>query len=112
MLIEELTADHLWNVAQRLNRGAPFTSLKPVGLWNLYMVASYLYYYEESSILTDDGYDQLCKWLLENYQPIKHTDLYDPEALKAGSGYHISNQNMPRVLYRAAMILKEYLQRD
>lgn len=104
--LPEQIADHLKDLAEQVNSGVSFNLLKPVGLWNLYICASYLYYREDKSLLTDEKYDSLCRYILENITPIRDTHLYDREALQAGSGYHINMSNTNHMLVEASLILQ------
>lgn len=56
-----------------------------------YLMASYLYYVENRSILSDTEFDQLCKELLDAWDQIdhRHKHLTTKEDLEAGTGYAI-----------------------
>lgn len=63
--------------------------------WDLYLIASYLYYKSDYSILLDAQFDRLCKQLngltdeyVEKY--LWTFGQFDRSALSAGSGYHIT----------------------
>lgn len=63
-----------------------------VVLWRAYAAHSYLYYQRNTSIITDGDFDELCKYILENYDWIKPHDLnnyLDETALGAGTGFHL-----------------------
>lgn len=58
-----------------------------------YAAYSYLYYQLDESLITDDEYDGLCKWLLANYSWVKPHDInnyLDEGRLQAGTGYDLT----------------------
>lgn len=57
----------------------------------LYLMASYLYYEEDISLLTDTQFDELCKELLVHWDDITHyhKHLTTREDLEAGTGFAI-----------------------
>lgn len=62
--------------------------------WEVYLIASYLYYVKDVSLLTDHQFDYLVKKLASVDEQvllgaIRTYGLYDSSALVAGSGYHI-----------------------
>lgn len=60
-----------------------------------YAAYSYLYYEKDESLIGDGEFDELCKWLLANYDLVKPHDIndyLDKEALSAGTGYAISGR--------------------
>lgn len=62
-------------------------------LVSVYMVASFCYHKLNETIISDDDYDQVCRRLLHNYDNIthQHKKYLDKGALRAGSGFHITN---------------------
>ncbi len=72
-----------------------------------YLMASYLYYHEDKSLLSDEAYDHLCAALLEKWTAIEHhhKHLIDPEALRAGTGYYIKKEDYPAITIGAAWAL-------
>lgn len=56
-----------------------------------YLMASYLYYVENRSILSDTEFDQLCMDLLAGWDQLdhRHKHLTTKEDLEAGTGYAI-----------------------
>ena len=52
-----------------------------------YIMAAYSYYIEDDPIISDATYDQIGKWLLENYDIVEHQHkhLIDKEQLEAGT---------------------------
>lgn len=79
----------------------------PVGK---YLVASFLYYQCDFSIMGDDEYDQICKQLFENFDDIDHPHkhLLDKEALKAGSGFQLRYNQYPLIVQSTAFSYLEY----
>ena len=86
-------ADGLYEAVKRIEKGEWFDSFRPIQLFNLYLVASLLYYREDTSIMSDLNYDRLCRYLLIRYDFIKkiiwHKELLQKERLKAGTGFDI-----------------------
>ena len=77
-------------------------------LVNVYLMASYAYYHLHESPMTDEEFDLLCYLLIERYDQIthQHKHLLDMEALKAGTGFHISEYPM-MVKHAASMWLQK-----
>lgn len=65
--------------------------INPASAISFYLAASYLYYQKYQSILSDECYDKLCVYLVNNLDKLEHTNknMVDKEALKAGTAYHI-----------------------
>lgn len=80
-----------------------------------YLMSSYLYYEHDEAVISDEAYDALCKRLLESqlmWANHQHARLVDTEALKAGTGYHLTKAYPDRVKYAAQRWLKEATGRD
>ena len=56
-----------------------------------YLIHSYLYYELDTSIISDEEFNHICKQLLSQL-PVTHihAHLVDPESLKASTGFGIS----------------------
>ena len=69
-----------------------------------YLFASYLYYHRDHSLLTDERYDRLCKELAEELPKLRHMHkaVIDPEALAAGSGFTLADEDYPSITVGAA----------
>jgi hypothetical protein len=55
-----------------------------------YCLHSWLYYTKDTTLISDGEYDELCKWLLENYEWVKPFDINNylcKDLLACGSGY-------------------------
>lgn len=74
-----------------------------------YLMASYLYYHEDFSLLSDGLYDRLCRKILKRWKFIKHPHkrLLDRGSLRAGTGYAIRKRNYPSMCVSAAMRLMD-----
>lgn len=73
-------------------------------LVSMYLMASFLYYHENVSIIEDGEYDALCKKLLKELPTIKHNHrhLVSRESLKAGTAYHLRRDDYPLIVMSAA----------
>jgi len=69
-----------------------------------YLMASYLYYIENESMMYDHEYDYLCKFIYDNFDNIQHRHKYliDKESLKAGTGYKLNKEDYPQIVIGAA----------
>lgn len=73
-----------------------------------YLLASYLYYHKDESLLTDNTFDKLCVDLLDNYESITHIHkhLINKEDLKAGSCF-LKEEEYPLIVkYTADSMIK------
>ena len=75
----------------------------PNMLVNWYLMASYLYYHEDKSLVTDELYDEICQRLLVLLPTIEHPHKHfiEVEALKAGTGYQL--KTYPSIVKKAAL---------
>ena len=71
--------------------------INPASAISFYLAASYLYYHRDISILSDNTYDRLSMWLLENIDKLEHPNhnLIDKDALKAGTAFQIKEDDYP-----------------
>lgn len=76
----------------------------PMSIVPWYLMASYLYYVHDVSLLTDALYDQLAKDMLAKWGDIKHQHkhLITPEDLKAGTLYRLKEEDYPNMTKNAA----------
>ena len=77
-----------------------------------YLMASYAYYILDKPILSDGMYDGLCKNLLDEVDQMNidhpHIGLCEPDALRAGTAFHITEEEYPSIAKAAALrLLKE-----
>lgn len=66
-----------------------------------YAVHSHIYYEYNESIISDEEFDSLCVWLLENFKWIKPHDIndyLDEDRLEEGTGYHLKVAGLTREL--------------
>ena len=71
-----------------------------------YLIHSYLYYVQHTSIIEDEDFDRLCKTLHDEYDNITHhhKHLIDKESLLAGTGYAVEYNQ--RIIGGATHVLK------
>jgi len=64
-----------------------------------YMIHSYLYYIEGTSIISDRSYDLLCKRLLREWDDLchPHKALIDKDALSSGTGFYLKAEDYPSI---------------
>lgn len=80
--------------------------------WRAYAAHSYLYYVKDEPILADEDFDQLCRFILKNFDWIKPFDLndyLDEAALEAGTGYQIAEKVTGMTRDHAEGLLEEHL---
>ena len=73
-----------------------------------YAAYSYLYYEKDASLISDGEFDELCKWLLKNYEWVKPFDLNDylsESSLEAGTGFDIASRVCGQTRDLALMLL-------
>lgn len=56
-------------------------------------MSSYLYYHLNLSIFEDSDYDELCKYLLANFDQLEDTRGVTKADLEAGTGYSLVYSN-------------------
>lgn len=80
------------------------------------LMASWCYYIETppASLLSDTQFDKACRWLLRHYDSVSHKykHLLPPEALSAGSAYHLSPGMYPRGIVNLAQQARRTLERQ
>lgn len=64
---------------------------------SFFLSASYCYYILYQSLLSDECFDGMCKWMYENWESIEHEHKFmiTKEMLKCGSGYNIPYDGYP-----------------
>ena len=79
------------------------------------LMASWCYYIEATpcSLLSDTLYDKACGWLLRHYASVTHKykHLLPPEALSAGSAYHLGVHDYPGGIIRMAQLARDELEK-
>ena len=77
-----------------------------------YLIASYAYYVLDDPVISDDLYDRVCFLLAEELDAVNidhmHAHMCDPEALRAGTGFHVTKYPS-RVVNVTQKILDERL---
>jgi len=70
-----------------------------------YLMASYLYYLKDISLLQDHEYDLVCKEIFERWDKIdhQHKELISKEDLKAGTGFSLREEDYPSITKNAAL---------
>lgn len=65
-----------------------------------YLVHSYLYYRCDSPVIPDAAFDRICERLAQEYDQVnhRHQDFLDIDALRAGTGFHISYDQYPLIV--------------
>lgn len=85
----------------RDSASANLQGMTVISLWNIYLVASYMYYVRDESLMEDSRFDQLCAELLSQglsslYSAgAWHLPLFCEDALRAGTGFHITIHTVP-----------------
>jgi NAD-dependent DNA ligase len=69
-----------------------------------FLMASFLYYIEDESLLTDAYYDELSQQMLERWDEIthRHKQLISADDLLCGSGFAIREDEYPSITKYAA----------
>ncbi|MCL4743775.1 MAG: hypothetical protein KJZ83_00020 [Burkholderiaceae bacterium] len=69
-----------------------------------WLMASYAYYIQDMSIISDELYDRMAKDMLERWEEIRHPHkkLITVENLKAGSLYDLKSEDYPSMVKGAA----------
>ena len=70
-----------------------------------YLMASYLYYLKDISLLQDHEYDLVCKEILERWDNIDHShkELISKDDLRAGTGFSLKEEDYPAITKNAAL---------
>lgn len=68
------------------------------------LLASYAYYIRYESLLSDETFDKMCKYALENYDALehRHKHLVTKDMLQAGSCYNMKMSDYPNGLQMVA----------
>ncbi len=87
-------------------------SLNPKQSLQLFLICSVAYYHKYESLISDEQYDYLSKYLLEHFedwQDHEHSWLVSKENLTAGTMYNIKYTDYPTIIRVATdMHLREY----
>lgn len=76
----------------------------PMSIVPWYLMASYLYYVHDMSLLSDALYDQLAKDMLARWDDLKHPhlSLITKDDLKAGTLFRLAEEDYPNLTKDAA----------
>ncbi len=74
-----------------------------------FLMASWLYYHAEISLLSDYAFDHLCETMLNNWSDIKHhhKHIINKDDLAAGTGFSIPDHKYPQRIKSAALLLHQ-----
>lgn len=69
-----------------------------------YLMASYLYYLQDISIVTDAGFDNVARVMIEHGDTIehRHKQLITKDMLRAGTGFNLRDEDYPGITKSAA----------
>lgn len=103
-------ADRLARVAKELSATQAFGDFHLITLTNLFLLASYLYYERDESLMSDGAFDGLCKYLLDHHDELApagvwRVELFDRESLDAGSGNHLRGRYPHTIINLAETML-------
>jgi NAD-dependent DNA ligase len=81
--------------------------LRPAQLVTFYLMASYLYYHHDVSLMEDAEYDKICQRLAREWDQVEHTHKWCVEraALTAGTGFQMRREDYPTITINAAIQL-------
>lgn len=79
-----------------------------VNLHNLvqvYLMSCYLYEHRGLQVLDDEEFDEVCKWLDEEWEEIDHPhkSLINRDYLSTSSGFYLSEDDFPNRIKGAAL---------
>lgn len=79
-------------------------ALTPNQLVSYFLMASYLYYHQDTGVIPDTTFDRLCVRLLSVWRQAdhRHKKLIKLGDLRAGTGYKILEQHYPTIIKGAA----------
>lgn len=83
----------------------------PATAFSWFLSASYCYYIRYESLLSDEVFDKMCKFLLDSYDKLEHPNksLVTKAMLSAGSGYNLKEYDYPNRVKVSAEYLIENL---
>jgi len=95
-------SDKMYESVRKIEQGKWFDDFNCIQLFNIYLIASILYYrHPYISIMSDSKYDSLCRYLLVRYDLIKEViwnkELLNKKRLAAGTGFDIDKY--PTAIY-------------
>lgn len=85
--------------------------VNPSSTISWFLICSYAYYIRFESLMSDEAFDKMCKFILGKYGNLEHTnkDLVTKEMLTPGSGYNLKDEDYPlRVKIVSEQLIREY----
>lgn len=69
-----------------------------------WLQCSFCYYIKNESLMSDEAFDKMSKWMLDNYDSITHIHkaIVTKDMLKAGSGYNLKAEDYPSRIVNTA----------
>lgn len=106
-----LAAGRYEQLITQLEASLPLHEMNVIALSNLYLVACFCYYEHDHSIMSDHLFDRVAKELSGRYVELMCSsawflELFDLEALDAGSGYHLKGHYPAAIEQIASVFLQ------
>lgn len=88
-------------------KGNPSTTIS----W--FLTSSFCYYVHDESLLSDDVFDRMCKYMLENWDKLEHQHKYliTEDDLRAASGFAIHPSKYPTIVQSSSHRFMEELEK-
>ena len=67
---------------------------------SFWLVCSYCYYIRHESLMSDEAFDKMSRWMFDNYDKLEHNHkhLITKEMLSVGSGYNLKEKDYPLIV--------------
>ena len=67
---------------------------------SFWLVCSYCYYIRHESLISDEAFDKMSRWMFDNYDKLEHNHKYliTKEMLIVGSGYNLKEKDYPLIV--------------
>ena len=67
---------------------------------SFWLVCSYCYYIRHESLMSDEAFDKMSRWMFDNYDKLEHNHKYliTKEMLIVGSGYNLKEKDYPLIV--------------
>lgn len=81
--------------------------VNPSSAVSWWIAASYQYYHCNESLLSDECYDRMAKYIQKNFENLKHPHLHliSKENLTAGSLYNLKASEYPEIVKNSSELL-------
>lgn len=86
--------------------------INPNSTISWWIAASYQYYHRHESLLSDECYDKMAKYIQKNFHSMNHPHLHliSKENLEAGSLYNLKASEYPEIVKNSSeMLVRELL---